>query len=305
MTSSTIDLPAQRRRAEGSTVSRRLVSTGKRWVVLAVALAASSAIGGAYLGAQAPVEYTSEARLAVGSTSLRSLSVPGYVQATEQLASTYARYVNTNASELDTLADGLGVEPGSLVSVQSSPIAESNIVRIQVVATSPAAGSAAADALATRLVSAVNAPDKEKRKARAQLAYASTQAAQSAQAVDDAQVALTDTVAVWQRRHPDAADVGVAPQGPAVDAAKQELAQARSQLSLDQVDLESATSTFRELSSSEPADTDVRVVQPAVLTRDSTTETTQWGALGGLGVGLLLGGVLLAVTVRRRPRAAE
>jgi hypothetical protein len=304
MTSSTLDLPAQRRRAERST-SRQLVATGKRWVALAVALAASSAIGGAYLGAQAPVEYTSEARLAVGSTSLRSLSVPGYVEATEQLASTYARYVNTNASQLDTLSDALGVDPGRLVSVQSSPIAESNIVRIVVVATSPAAGSAAADALATRLVSAVNAPDKEKRKARAQLAEASTKAAQSAQAVDDAQVALTAAVAVWERRHPGAADGGVAPQGPALDAAKQVLAQARSQLSLDQVDLESATSTFRELDSSEPTETDVRVLQPAVVTRDSTTETTQWGALGGLGVGVLLGGVLLALTVRRRARVAD
>jgi hypothetical protein len=302
VTGTVIDAPPRRTRPPRREPRRDLVATGKRWVALAVLLVLAGTAAGAWVGRAAPVHYTSEVRLAVGSTSLRALSVPGYVQATAQLASTYARYVDTSGQQLDAVAADVGIDGSDLVSLESTAIAASNVVRIRVEATTPEAATAAADAVAATLVDAVKEPNEDLGQLRRARTAASRRAADDQQRVTDAQAALDAAQQAWRQRNPEAALAGEVPANRAITAAEQTLSAARSRASLSQDDLGQASSSYRQLAAADPSRSEVSVIRAAAVVDDSRSRNVQWGALAGFAVGAVLGGLLLAVTVRRRSR---
>lgn len=103
---------------------------------------------GAGAGFLAPVTWTAESRVAVGSGDLTSAAIAGFPLAASQLASNYARYVN------DTGVAGSPV-PGN-VELSASQIPDSNVVRIEATSADPDAAKAAANDTAQKLIDLVN-----------------------------------------------------------------------------------------------------------------------------------------------------
>jgi len=118
-----------------------------------LALVAAGAVLGVTWWLIAPTAYTAEARLAVGEQSLSAVQVPGYVSATQSLASDYARYVQDSTG----LREELRVDSGDVTSISASPIPESSIIRVEVQARTAAAAAGAANAVADRLLQQVEA----------------------------------------------------------------------------------------------------------------------------------------------------
>ena len=286
--------PSSRRAA-----TRQLARSGKRWVFLAVLLAVMCTAGGAYAGSQVPVRYTSEVRLAVGQNSLKTLSVPGYVQATEQLAGIYARYVNTGSAGLDDVGTRLGLAPGSLVSATASPIAGSNVVRIQVEGTSGDAASLAATAIADSLVQQVNAPPDDRTAQKQALLEATRKSAEAQQAVTDAEAALAVALEMYRRAHPSLRDELQSPTSPEIEKAKGALSDARSTYALQQVAAEEATDAYQRAAPDDLENVGLTVLRTAGVVDDTRSRYLQWGGLAGLALGVVLGFSLLSLVTRR------
>ena len=113
--------------------------------------------------------YTAEARVAVGERTLSALQVPGYVVATEALASNYARYVEDDAATRTSIAD----DPASIIDVTATPIPESNVIRLVVTATDSATAITGAGRLSDFLIQSVqdSAPDLEAAQTAFEMAY--------------------------------------------------------------------------------------------------------------------------------------
>jgi hypothetical protein len=271
---------------------------------LAVLLAATCTVGGVLAGSQVPVRYTSEVRLSVGQNSLKTLSVPGYVQATEQLAGTYARYVNTGSAGLDDVGARLGLSPGSLVSATASPIAESNILRIQVEGTTGRAASLAATAIADSLVQHVNAPPDDRSAQKQALLRAARKSAVAQQAVTDAEDALAATLEMYKRAHPGLRDELQPPASPKIEEAKRELSDARSTYALQQLAVQEATDAYQSAAPEDLENVGLTVVRTAGVVDDTRSRDLQWGGLAGLALGVALGLSLVSLVslVSRRSR---
>jgi len=286
--------PSSRRATTG-----QLARTGKRWVFLAVLLAVTCTVGGVFVGSQVPVRYTSEVRLSVGQSSLKTLSVPGYVQATEQLAGTYARYVNTGTEGLDDVGARLGLSPGSLVAATASPIAESNILRIQVEGTSGGAASLAATAIADSLVQQVNAPPDDRSAQKQALLRATRKSAEAQQAVTDAETALAAALEIYRRAHPSLRDELQPPTSPEIEEAKGALSDARSTYALQQLAAQEATDAYQNAAPEDLENVGLTVVRAAGVVDDTRSRYLQWGGLAGLALGVVLGFSLLSLVSRR------
>jgi hypothetical protein len=127
--------------------TRPFDSWRRHWV-LGTLVAILFAALGAVAGFLAPVTFTAESRVAVGSGDLTSAAIAGFPLAASQLASNYARYVN------DTGVAGNPV-PGN-VELSASQIPDSNVIRIEASSADPAAAKAAANDTAQKLVDLVN-----------------------------------------------------------------------------------------------------------------------------------------------------
>lgn len=108
------------------------------WLILLLALLLAGA--GIALGLDRSPTYGAESRLSVGSFDAATQSVPGYVEASEDLASAYSRI-----AESDVVLGRVARESGmSLVEIRdrvtAAPIPESPVLRID--ATGPSAESA-------------------------------------------------------------------------------------------------------------------------------------------------------------------
>lgn len=95
----------------------------KHWRLAAVVTLAFTLLG-VLAGVSREAVYTAEMRLAVGAGQLSTLSVPGFPTASEDLASSYARWVTTVGVGEMSLPDGA-------LSLSASPIPESNVIRIE------------------------------------------------------------------------------------------------------------------------------------------------------------------------------
>ncbi len=128
----------------------------RHWVVTAL-LTALGLLAGLYVGDAKPVTYTAQARLAVGGQQIASFQVPGYALAAQEVAANYARYVGLPQSQA-TFRTVLGADASKVAAVVGSPIAESNIVLVEVTATDRAVSVRAADAVAASLLTSANTP---------------------------------------------------------------------------------------------------------------------------------------------------
>lgn len=129
----------------------------RHWIVALVLTLLGGGAGVAAGAAIAPT-YTAEARVAVGSTDLSALSIPGYALGSQQLAANISRYIGQIGATAAVQA-ALGASAGSVTALSASPVPESNIVRVEATAGDKATARAAADATAQYLVdqsSAVN-----------------------------------------------------------------------------------------------------------------------------------------------------
>lgn len=129
----------------------------RQWIVALVLTLLGGGAGVAAGAAIAPT-FTAEARVAVGSTDLSALSIPGYALGSQQLAANISRYIGQIGATAAVQA-ALGASAGSVTAVSASPVPESNIVRVEATAGDKATARAAADATAQYLVdqsSAVN-----------------------------------------------------------------------------------------------------------------------------------------------------
>ena len=126
-----------------------------RWL-LSLALAVVGAVAGVAASTQHETMTTAEARLAVGSNSLKAFQVAGFATASEALAANYARFVAGSSTTTSALSGALGSRVVDVARVNASPIPDSNVIRIEVEAASPTVAVTAADAVAQDLVSQVN-----------------------------------------------------------------------------------------------------------------------------------------------------
>lgn len=120
-----------------------------RHLRLAIGVTVAGLALGLGVAAITPVTYTAETRLAVGTGELSNLNIPGYPTASSAMASNYARWVT------DTGAGGQ-VVAGDGVSLQASPIPDSNVIRLEARSGDPDRAVATADQAATALRDEVN-----------------------------------------------------------------------------------------------------------------------------------------------------
>lgn len=111
-----------------------LTALRRHWGV-GLVLALGGTLVGAGVGAVLPASYTAESRIAVGSNDLVALSIPGYAYAAGELAASTARYVD-NSQALGALEPVLGEDADEITDVTASPIPQSNIIRVEVTASS-------------------------------------------------------------------------------------------------------------------------------------------------------------------------
>ena len=263
--------------------------------VAAVALTAAAAVGAA---SALPVDHTAEARLVVAGTSLSAQAIPGFALASQELAANYARYVN-DAEAQRALESGIGADAGSVREVTASPIPESSIVRIEVVAREEAAAVAAAREVSESLVAQVSTATAGVEAAASSLTAFTDVSSQVAAAEQAAQTA--------QRIVDGLPDVADADEGaPRRTAAREAAAVAAAQLAVLEVQQEAIGERYRSLVVRDAtSEAGLEIVQPAVAVGDDRTSTLQRAGLVGAALGLGLA-VLAAMAVeRRRARRAR
>jgi uncharacterized protein involved in exopolysaccharide biosynthesis len=123
--------------------------------LLVVAILVVCAGAGLALGlARSPI-YTAESRLGVGNTDIESQSLPGYVAATQSLAGSYSRAIDSDTI-LARLSRTLGQPPALLAGrLSASPVAESSVIRVGSRSTSAADAVRLANAGSSALVAYV------------------------------------------------------------------------------------------------------------------------------------------------------
>ena len=259
-------------------------------LVLVVLAAVGAGVLGV-VGDRAPVTYHSEVRLAVGPESLLSQSVAGFTEASKQLASNYARYVVDTGAGARELARRLDVPAAEIAGVQASPIASSNIIRIDVSSTNPTTGNRAASLLSRQLLRQVNAAPPELPRLRSEVrSTARTVAKYEAQLED-----LSRRAKAARARSSASATRRISGEQVTVKSA----------FSLAQADNNSAVSMYTSSLQQGTSTASLRVVRPATTVSDSQASTVQWRAIQGAAGGAVLGLLLLALVYggRRRARA--
>jgi hypothetical protein len=257
-------------------VSRRRLGVGV--VVLPVA----GLVAGLVWFLVTPSSYTAESRLAVGEQTVSTLRIPGYVKATAELASNYARYVEDTPAIRDGLPDG-----GRGVSrISASPIPDSSVIRVEVVASTETAAVRGVNAVAQELLDQVVTSEDDLVAARqafsdAYLAY------RTAQAAADAAQGTVRALTADPRTDPAV-----------LQAATTTADQAAAQAALLDLHQEALGSTYR----SAFADTAEAPTLSTIVAAESAPADTASRLQRGLVVGLLVGGVLAALDVYRRRR---
>ena len=97
-------------------------------------------------------------------------AVPGFALASQQLAADFARYVGPEQDQM-VLKQALGPRTAEVVCVAASPIPESNVIRVEVVAHNSQTAVDGARTVAQSLVTQVNAADGTTRSAAVLKAY--------------------------------------------------------------------------------------------------------------------------------------
>jgi capsular polysaccharide biosynthesis protein len=260
------------------------------WVGASILLGIAA---GAGLGLLWPTTYRAETRLAVGGSSLTATAVPGFALASEELAASYARYVN-NAQEQSALETQLGIREGTIEKISASPIPESNVVRIEVVAHDAAAATRAAATVADSLVRQVNdASDVQDDAAETLREY--TDISKSVAAAE--QAASAAEAAVDSAQDQAAADL---------DVLRATAAEAVAQLEIFKVQQQALGQKYRaQVEATGETAVDLTVVQDAVSKGSDRLPNLERFGLAGAVVGALLALAISVALERRRLTRAE
>jgi hypothetical protein len=233
-----------------------------------------------------PSSYTAESRLAVGEQTVSTIQIPGYVKATEELASNYARYVEDTPDIRDGLPDG-----GRGVSdISASPIPDSSVIRVEVVAATESAAVRGVNAVSQQLLDrvATSGDDLD----AAQQAFSDAYLAYStAQAAADAAQGNVRALTADPRTDPSV-----------LQAATTAADQAAAQAALLDLRQQALGATYRSaFADAAEAPTLSTIVAASTATADSASRLQR-----NLVIGLLAGAVLAAASVylRRRHDAA-
>ena len=130
----------------------------RRFWFIGLLLALVGLAAGYQVGTKRPVTYTAQASLAVGGQQLSSFQIPGFALAVQEIAANYARYVGLPQSQA-TFRKVLGPDASQVESVSGSPISNSNIILVEVVATDRQVAIDGSNAVAAELTKEANAPN--------------------------------------------------------------------------------------------------------------------------------------------------
>lgn len=259
-----------------------LQSLRRHWRLACAITAISMLLALGYALTRSPV-HTAETRLAVGAGEMSTLAIPGFPNASKDLAANYARWVTSTGS--GQYAYPAGVE------VLASPIAESNVIRIQAKSTDPAQATDVVTKTAEALLAEVNKvrddnnPDlvlKTIIDNSGNVLDARTEADLTAQALEDAQAEGSD----------DSDAVKVA-RAAATAAAKQYTEVATRQ--------DARIATYQRLVSQSTTEADLHTIgQGAAVIGDNRTARVQRFGLLGLGAGVFLALLISGALDRRR-----
>ena len=230
-----------------------------------------------------PVTYTAEGRIAVGGNDLSAQALPGYALGSQELAASYARYVNNSAAQA-------GSNPAAGVTVQASPIPESNIIRVEGLAPTADQSVAAAKQASEALVAQVNAIKAQNDPAKVldQVAQLSQEVARVQQTVDDA----AGQVSRLQSEIPQSA-TGLA-------QAKATLVQVRTELATASVRRDAINDRYRGLVVESKTGVNLLEVRAAAVVKNDRSGTLQRYGVAGLGLGIVLALVGAVALDRRR-----
>lgn len=225
--------------------------------------------------------YTAETRLAVGDGSLPNQAVPGMALASQELAESYARWVNNTSA----------VEDDSAVQITSSPIPQSAVVRIEATAQTQQAALEGAKAKGDDLVERINAakPGNDPDEVLKRYEDSARQVA-----AIEAQVE-----AAFSRVGATRANGGTAYQ-----SALTQLENARTQQSLLEIQRDALGQRYRDLVADQTAAAELKVIRAAEITKnDASARLQRYGLLGFVLGGLL--SLLMATWLERRARASR
>lgn len=247
---------------------------------LALLLCPLGALLGVGLSLVTPTTYTAETRLAIGKGSIGAQAIPGYALAVQQLADSYARWVNNTTTE-------------SGAEIISSNIPESGLIRIEARSNNRQEAIDEATRAAEELATEVNTPKEGNNpdEVLAQLTAASARAA-----------ALDTRVQVENQNYQEL--VGGGASQARLTAAAATLNKLKEQQSVARVQVEALSDKYRNIEGNDTGAVDLVVVREAAISKDDTGAKMQRYGL----VGFLAGGaaaLLLAARKRRRIPAAE
>lgn len=267
-----------------STLPGPIQSLGRRWW-LAVILGLIGAIVGVAVGLSRSTRYTAEARLVVGAQDLSSFQVPGFALASQQLAADYARYVDDSSTTASDLQTALGPAQKRLLSIGASPIAGSNVVRIEAVATSRVVAVKAAQTVADDLVTITHQVRGASGRAVLRKYMALSRRTQRA---EDALGRAKENLRTAGRS--------------AVPAARRAVVSATARA--DSLVLQKTTLGIKYQSNqnTRPAENQLSIIRPAEISGDDRQHVAQLAGALGLLAGLLLALCLATLFERRRRR---
>lgn len=279
---------ASQEMSTASTQVTPLAALRKHWVP-ALVLTLLLAVLGAGVGALREPTYTGEARLAVGAGELSTLAIPGFPTASEDLASSYARWVTAVGVGEMTL-------PEATMSLSASPIPESNVIRIEATSKVRDVAVESADAAAAQLIEEIdrverdNDPDVVLREVNSYTEELTRLSEEVARTKSDYEVAqrgrLEEQVSEAE-----------------VEAKFEDYVDAQVKLDTENLEQAALQERYRRIVSDQTTEADLRSIgQGAVITDNDRASTAQFLGIVGFGAGVFVSLVASTVYERRRSR---
>lgn len=255
-----------------------------RWW-LALLLVVVGAVAGGLVAHTKSTQYTAESRLVVGSEDLASYQVAGFALAAQELASNYSRYVDNSSVISANLSKALGNRAGALLGVSASPISGSDVISVEVVATSPKVATEGADSIAKTLVqltTSAGASDATRYLKRYEALAAKSQVA------NDEVTSLSTSVSKAK--------------GVNKNILQGRLDKARTAAATLNLQQSVAGSRYQSAVVSPPSDSQLNIVQTGSIVNDNSSKTRDIYVVAGAIVGLLLALVIASILERLRVR---
>ncbi len=259
---------------------------------MATVLIVVGLVAGVGLALARPTTYTAESRLAVGSADLAAQAVPGFAQASAELAANYARFVATGPVR----AALPGAQAARLGEVTASPVPDSNVIRLEATATSQAAAVAAAKTGAELLKGQVDTAvaGTTAQEVLAQYNRISAQVAAAQQEVGTAQATLDGLRARATGTDP--------PSTRALDRASQAVVSASAALYPLQIQQNALGARYQDVANQPASQSRLDIVAVAAPAFDDTRSRVERYGLAGLVLGFVLALGLAVLLDRRRQR---